>query len=117
VWLAGRAPGKRRLPWLVLAALACALASFALDLHGWRGGLDPTASAWAAAVAALASYQGLHIVLLAVLGALPGAARLARPPGPAQPRHARQHRPGLALHDAAGHRGGGVVRLLPLLME
>jgi cytochrome c oxidase subunit I+III len=68
VWLAGRAIGKRRLPWLVLAALGCALASFALDLQGWRAGPDPMASAWAAAIAALASYQGLHIALLAVLG-------------------------------------------------
>jgi cytochrome c oxidase subunit I+III len=67
VWLAGRAVGKRRLPWLALMALACALASCALDLPGWRG-MDPTASAWAAAAAALASYQGLHIALLAVLG-------------------------------------------------
>jgi cytochrome c oxidase subunit I+III len=69
VWLSTRAQGRRRLPWLVLAALACALASFAVDLHGLRAShLDPAASAWAAAVATLASYQGLHIALLALLG-------------------------------------------------
>jgi cytochrome c oxidase subunit I+III len=69
VWLATRALGKRRLPWLVLAALACALASFGVDLHGLgAANLDGSASAWAAAVATLAAYQGLHIVLLAILG-------------------------------------------------
>jgi cytochrome c oxidase subunit I+III len=51
----------------VLAALACACASFALDLQGLRlSGLDGTASAWAAAISALAGYQGLHIVLLLI---------------------------------------------------
>jgi len=68
VWLATRSLGRRRLPWLVLAALACAVASFGVDLHGLRAAdLAPDASAWAAAVAALAGYQGLHIVLLAIL--------------------------------------------------
>jgi cytochrome c oxidase subunit I+III len=67
VWLARRSLGKRRLPWLALAALGCALASFVLDLDGWRAGLDPTGSAWAAAIAALAGYQGLHIAILALL--------------------------------------------------
>jgi len=69
VWLATRALGRRRLPWLVLAALACALASFGVDLYGLREShLDPSASAWGAALATLASYQGLHIVLLTLLG-------------------------------------------------
>ncbi|QJD99567.1 cytochrome c oxidase subunit I [Massilia forsythiae] len=68
VWLATRAIGKRRLPWLVLAALGCALASFVVDQHGLRqAGLDGSANGWAAAVAALAAYQGLHIVLLVLL--------------------------------------------------
>jgi cytochrome c oxidase subunit I+III len=68
IWLATRAVGKRRLPWLVLAALACALASWGVDLHGLRvAGLDGSVSAWTAAVATLAGYQGLHIVLLALL--------------------------------------------------
>jgi cytochrome c oxidase subunit I+III len=68
VWLATRALGRRRLPWLALAALACALASFGVDLYGLRAAdLAPSESAWAAAVAALASYQGLHIVLLAIM--------------------------------------------------
>jgi len=68
VWLATRAVGARRLPWLVLAALCCVLASFTLDVSGLGAArLDPTASAWAAAVAALASYQGLHVAALLVL--------------------------------------------------
>jgi cytochrome c oxidase subunit I+III len=68
VRLATRAVGKRRLPWFVLAALGCALAAWVLDVRGLTSaGLDPTASAWAAAVAALASYQGLHVAALLVL--------------------------------------------------
>ena len=68
VWFATRAVGTRRLPWLVLAALGCVLASCAVDVRGLlAAGLDPTASAWAAGVAALASYQGLHVATLAVL--------------------------------------------------
>jgi len=68
VWLATRALGRRRLPWLVLAALACALAAFGVDLHGLgQARLAPAASGWGAAVAALAAYQGLHIVILALL--------------------------------------------------
>jgi cytochrome c oxidase subunit I+III len=68
VWLATRAVGKRRVPWLVLAALGCVLAALALDVRGLAvTGFDPTASAWAAAVAALASYQGLHVAALLVL--------------------------------------------------
>jgi cytochrome c oxidase subunit I+III len=67
VWLATRSLGRKRLPWLVLAALACACSSFALDMQGLRlSGLDGSASAWAAAISALAGYQGLHIVLLLI---------------------------------------------------
>ena len=67
--LAVRALGKRRLPWLVLAALGCAVSSFLLDLNGHQfAGLDPTATAWGAAIGALLSYQGLHIVILALAG-------------------------------------------------
>jgi cytochrome c oxidase subunit I+III len=65
--LAVRALGKRRLPWLVLLALGCAVGSFVLDFGGHQyAGLEPTASAWGAAIAALLSYQGLHIVILAI---------------------------------------------------
>lgn len=67
--LAVRALGKRRLPWLVLLALGCTTAAFLLDLRGHQfAGLDPTASAWAAAIGALLSYQGLHVVVLAIAG-------------------------------------------------
>jgi cytochrome c oxidase subunit I+III len=65
--LATRAAGARRLAPLVLAALGCVVAAFLADLHGHRlAGLDPTAQAWSAAVAALLSYQGLHVVVLAI---------------------------------------------------
>jgi cytochrome c oxidase subunit I+III len=67
--LAVRALGKRRLPWQVLTALGCAAASFVVDLYGHGlAGLDPTASAWGAAIGALLGYQGMHIVLLAIAG-------------------------------------------------
>ncbi|MFD2366919.1 cytochrome c oxidase subunit I [Pseudoduganella sp. GCM10020061] len=66
--LARRSLARRWLPWLVLAALACALASFGAELNGLRlSGLDPTAQAWSAAIAAISSYQGLHIVALALM--------------------------------------------------
>ncbi len=65
--LAGRAPGKGRLPLLVLAALACAVAAFGVDFYGHhQAGLAPTAHAWGAAIAAILAYQGLHIVALAL---------------------------------------------------
>ena len=67
VMLARRAVGRGWLPWLVLAALVCAVLSFGCELLGYRtSGLDPTANAWSAAVAVLSSYQGLHIVALLV---------------------------------------------------
>jgi len=118
VWLATRSLGKQRLPWLALAALLCAGASFGLDLHGLQlAGLDGTSSAWAAAISALTGYQGLHIALLAIVG------------------------PYLALRAWCGHLSGtsratldnigliwhyttlqgiallALVRLMPLLME
>jgi cytochrome c oxidase subunit I+III len=116
VWLAGRAIGTRRLPWLVLAALACALASCALDLLGWRSGLDPTASAWAAAIAALASYQGLHIALLAVLG--PYLALRAWRGHLGSRSRATLDNIGLVWHYTTlqGIAAVAVVRLMPLLM-
>ncbi|KFC67791.1 cytochrome c oxidase subunit I [Massilia sp. LC238] len=67
--LAVRALGKRRLPWLVLLALGCTTASFLFDLRGHQfAGLDPTASAWGAAIGGLLGYQGLHVVVLAIAG-------------------------------------------------
>ena len=65
--LARRAIGKERLPLLVLASLACAIAAFGVDFAGHRlAGLDPTAHAWGASIATLLAYQGLHIVVLAI---------------------------------------------------
>lgn len=63
------APGKRRLAPLVLAALVCTAAAFACDFHGHRlAQLDPTATAWSAAIAALLAYQGLHVLALLLCG-------------------------------------------------
>ncbi|THC42823.1 cytochrome c oxidase subunit I [Massilia sp. Mn16-1_5] len=64
-----RSLGTRRLPWLALAALGCTGAAFLVDLHGYQlAGLDPQAQAWSATIGALLSYQGLHVVVLALVG-------------------------------------------------
>ena len=121
VWLAKRGLDKkghaRRLPWLVLAALACALASFALDLQGWRAGLAPSETAWAAAVAALASYQGLHIVLLLILA--PYLALRAWRGLLGRRSRATLDNIALVWHYTTlqGIAAVAVVRLMPLLME
>lgn len=66
---AGRAVGKPALSALVLAALACLGAAFAFDFNGYRlAQLDPTSSAWSAAIATLLAYQGLHVVALLLCG-------------------------------------------------
>ncbi|HEX7984362.1 MAG TPA: cytochrome c oxidase subunit I [Duganella sp.] len=58
--------GWRRLA--IALALACMLGAFAADLRGQvLAGLDPTAHAWGATVAAMLAYQGLHVVLLFIL--------------------------------------------------
>jgi len=58
--------GPQRL--MLLIAMGCMLVSFWSDLHGQRlAGLDPTAHAWGATVAAMLAYQGLHAVLLTIL--------------------------------------------------
>jgi cytochrome c oxidase subunit I+III len=52
----------------ILIAMACMLVSFWSDLHGQQlAGLDPTAHAWGATVAAMLAYQGLHAVVLTIL--------------------------------------------------
>jgi cytochrome c oxidase subunit I+III len=52
----------------ILVALACVLGAFAGDLRSqFLAGLDPTANAWAATIAAMLSYQGLHAVVLTIL--------------------------------------------------
>ena len=54
---------------MVAAAIACVLASFALDLAGHLlAGLSPRAQAWSATVAAMLSWQGFHTAVLLLTG-------------------------------------------------
>jgi cytochrome c oxidase subunit I+III len=117
--LAGRTRslGKKRLPWLVLAALACACSSFALDMQG---------CAWPAWTAAPAPGRGdfgagrlpgpAHRAA-ADRRALPGAARLVRPPG----RRSRATLDNIALiwhyTTLQGIARWTLIRLMPVLME
>jgi cytochrome c oxidase subunit I+III len=102
---AGRSLGKRRLPWLALAATGCVVAGFLVDLHGYQlAGLAPRTQAWSATIAALLSYQGLHVIVLALAGPYLAARAWSGRLSPGQPCNARQHGADLALHDAAGHR-------------
>ncbi len=62
-WLNGR---RAAWCWPILAAGACLLAAFAVDLGAQRyAGLSPSRDAWSAAVAALLAYEGLHVAVLA----------------------------------------------------
>ena len=63
---AGRRQGWQRVA--IMLALACMVGAFAADLRSQGlAGLDPTAHAWGATIAAMLAYQGLHAVLLAIL--------------------------------------------------
>ncbi|MGZ8294234.1 MAG: cytochrome c oxidase subunit I [Telluria sp.] len=67
--LSKRMIGSRALPFVVLAALGCAVAAFGFDFNGYRlAALAPTEHAWSAAIAAIVSYQGLHVVVLVLAG-------------------------------------------------
>ena len=67
--MGSRAIGKRWLPWLVLAALACTIAGFLVDLHGYNlAGLAPRSQAWSATIAVIVAYQGFHVIVLAIAG-------------------------------------------------
>jgi len=59
-----------RLRALIMLAGIAALAAFAFEWQGHRlAGLDPTAQAWSAAVAAILAYQGFHIFVLMLAAA------------------------------------------------
>jgi cytochrome c oxidase subunit I+III len=61
-----RGQGWQRLA--IILALACMLGAFGIDLRSQvMAGLDPTAHAWGATVAAMLAYQGMHAVLLLIL--------------------------------------------------
>jgi cytochrome c oxidase subunit I+III len=62
----------------LLAAIACVLASIGLDLASHvQAGLSPRAQAWSATVAALLAWQGLHAVVLLLMGGYAIARSLA----------------------------------------
>ena len=55
---------------LVLLAMVCLAGAFGLDAWGQRSvGLRPAADAWSATVAAILSWQGFHVLVLAIMGA------------------------------------------------
>jgi cytochrome c oxidase subunit I+III len=83
----------------------------------WRAGLDPDRQRLGAAIAALASYQGLHIVLLAVLGPYLALRAWRGHLGPRS--RATLDNIALVWHYTTlqGIAAVAVVRLMPLLME
>jgi len=66
-----REAGVRERRWvraLLLAALLCSAAGFALDFHAQAAaGLAPTRNAWSATVAMLLGYQGFHLAVLVLM--------------------------------------------------
>ncbi len=60
--------GRAWLTVLVLTAMACTAGAFGLTLEA-HAELSPKADAWSATVAALVAYQGLHVVVLLLMGA------------------------------------------------
>ena len=64
-------PGRQRsLRAQMALAMACVAGAFAFECIGHaRAGLDPDAQAWSATVATLLAYQGLHVLLLVLIGA------------------------------------------------
>ena len=118
VWLATRALGKRRLPWLALAALACTCAAFGIDMEGFRqAGLDGSSSAWAAAISAMLGYQGLHIAVLLIVG--PYLALRAWRGHLSEHSRATLDNSALIWHYTTlqGIAMSALIRVMPLLME
>jgi len=64
----GPALGRVWLAVMVGTAMLCTAGGFGLALEA-HAGLSPKADAWSATVAALMAYQGLHVVVLALMGA------------------------------------------------
>jgi cytochrome c oxidase subunit I+III len=61
-------PNKIAFAGLIALALATAVAGFAANAWGhWDAGLQPKANAWSATVMVLVSYQGLHVVAIALM--------------------------------------------------
>ena len=72
LWAQRRVPGSRQMGLRIamLLAIGCVAASFAIDFFSHvQAGLSPRATAWAATVAAMLSWQGLHAAILLLMGA------------------------------------------------
>jgi len=115
---ARRSIGKRRLPWLALLATGCVIAAFVADLYGYGlAGLAPKSQAWSATIAALLSYQGLHVVVLALAGPYLAARAWCGRVTPAS--RATLDNTALIWHYTTlqGIAAALAVHLVPLLME
>jgi cytochrome c oxidase subunit I+III len=66
-WIRRTLPGPAGLSSVMVLALAGSSAAFAAMLAG-HAELRPTADAWSATIAAMLAYQGLHAVLLLLMG-------------------------------------------------
>jgi cytochrome c oxidase subunit I+III len=64
-----QAPGQGWLRLAVALAMVCVAASFSLDAAAhMQAALSPRSSAWSATVAALLGWQGLHALILLLMG-------------------------------------------------
>ena len=69
IFWAQKMPGRAGVWVLVLTALVCLVSAAGLDGWGHRlTGLQPTANAWSATVAAMQAWQGFHVVVLVLMG-------------------------------------------------
>ena len=101
---------------LVLLAILCVLASGGLDIRAHQlAGLQPSASAWSATVAALLAWQGFHVAVLVLMGGFVCARYWA---GKLMPEaRASLDNSAILWHyvTAQGIAGMAVISLMPLL--
>ena len=72
-WNIARASKSSKFMFAIVVglALASAVIGFAANAWGHRdAGLEPKANAWSATVMTLVSYQGLHVVVMALMAAI-----------------------------------------------
>lgn len=108
-------PGLAGVWVFVLTALVCLAGAAGLDGWGYRlTGLEPTANAWSATVAAMMAWQGFHVVVLVLMGLYVCARRWT---GRLQPEaRASLDNTALLWHytTVQGLAGMGIVYLMPL---